>query len=238
MAKLQKFTFDLDFGASRTEAQEPADIYSQDPAAMIMEAEEELPPPPPPPMFSEDDLALAREQAFEAGRAAGLQEAEMATERLLASALQEIPASLREAAAADMAANETRVRDCTVVAMTAIKKLQPAMAKLHALDEIEVVIQECLAQLDRDVRVTIRVNPALAEGVREYAERAAQATAFEGKLVYTADPRVPAGDCRVEWGDGGAERDEARIWAEIDTIVLKALGVPNPQPPQETEIPA
>jgi flagellar assembly protein FliH len=237
MAKLQKFTFDLDFGASRAEAAEvPADIYAQDPMAMPEPVEEAAPPPP---TFSEDDLALAREQAYEAGRAAGLQEGEMATERMLALALQAIPASLHETAAADLAANESRVRDCTAVAMTAIKKLQPAMARLHALDEIEGVIQECLAQLDRDVRVTIRVNPALIEGVRAHAERAAEATAFEGKLVYSADPRVIVGDCRVEWGDGGAERDEARIWAEIDNIVLKALGVEKPpQQPQETAVPA
>jgi flagellar assembly protein FliH len=73
--------------------------------------------------------------------------------------------------------------------------------------------------------VTVRANPEMLESVRERAELVSQAVAFDGKLVYAADPRVAFGDCRVEWGDGGAERDLARSWEEIEAVLARALGM-------------
>jgi flagellar assembly protein FliH len=219
MPKLQKFAFDLDFGAPSKPEIPELELDSD----LLVEVEPEEPPPPPP-MFSEEDIGLAREQAFAAGHAAGIHEAESATERLLANSLESIGQRLSELIAAHQAASDLRVREAIEVAMAVIRKLQPEMARLHALDEIEGVVHECLSQLDREVRVTLRINPAHVDDVRERAEQAARATAFEGKLVFSADPRVVIGDCRVEWGDGGVERDQAGIWAEIDAVVARALG--------------
>ena len=238
MATLQKYTFDLDFDKVPPLSAEGEDgdivIYGSEPeiaAEMIMEEE----PLPPPPMFSEEDLALAREQAYESGRATGMQEAEAATERMLAATLNTINAHLQGLGAIQEAANDAMLRDATAVALAVVRKILPETARLHGLEEIEGVIRECLSHLDRDVRVTIRINPALVDGIREHAQRAADATAFEGKLVFTADPRVNLGDCRVEWGGGGAERDQARIWAEIEAVVLRALDVPATAADQQNE---
>jgi flagellar assembly protein FliH len=40
----------------------------------------------------------------------------------------------------------------------------------------------------------------------------------------SADPHMSLGDCRLDWGDGGVERDTARSWTEIDRAVESALG--------------
>jgi flagellar assembly protein FliH len=73
------------------------------------------------------------------------------------------------------------------------------------------------------MRITVRVHPTLVEAVRQQCGRAAEAASFEGKLIVTADAKIAPGDCRVEWGDGGAERDQTRLWAEIDAVVERAL---------------
>ena len=52
---------------------------------------------------------------------------------------------------------------------------------------------------------------------------AAQA-GFEGKIVLLAQSDLQAGDVRVEWADGGAERDIGLLWREIDAIVERAVG--------------
>ena len=66
----------------------------------------------------------------------------------------------------------------------------------------------------------VRVNDAL------YADRAAsssttiaRARGFEGRLVVLAEPDIAAGDCRIEWADGGIERDSAAIDAAIGEAV-------------------
>ncbi|HXP96377.1 MAG TPA: FliH/SctL family protein [Telmatospirillum sp.] len=221
MAKLQKYLFDLDFDAPPPrpvmEVMEGAEFDI--PAD---EMEEELPPPPP--TFSEEELAFARQQAMEAGRQAGIQEAVASTERLLALSAEAIAANLQNIAIAQQQANDDRMRDAVSVALTVVRKLQPEMSRDHALEEIAGVVRECLAHIEKDVRVTIRVNPAHIDSIRHFANQAAEATGFEGKLVYTADPRIVTGDCRVEWGDGGAERDQARLWTEIDAVIARAMG--------------
>lgn len=219
MAKLQKFLFDLDFDAPFPRP--AAEISEDELDGLPGELEEEIPPPPP--TFSEEELVLARDQAMEAGRQAGIQEAEATTERLVALAVQAISDHLQSLATVQQAANEDRMREAVAVALAVVRKLQPEMSRDHALDEIAGVIQECLTHIEKDVRVTIRVNPTHMDSIRHFANQAAEATGFEGKLVYTSDPRVAPGDCRVEWGDGGAERDQARMWSEIDAITARAL---------------
>ncbi|MTJ81981.1 MAG: flagellar assembly protein FliH [Telmatospirillum sp.] len=236
MAKLQKFLFDLDFDAP------PPEVMPEDEDGIEEFPEEEVEEPPPPPMFSEEELALTRDQAFAAGHQAGVEAAEAATERLLAETMMRISAQLDDIAAVQADANESRLRESVAVAVAVIRKLQPEMGREHALDEIAGVVRECLAHIEKDVRVTIRVNPAHMDSIRHYASQAAETTGFEGRLIYSADARLVPGDCRIEWGDGGAERDVVRLWAEIDATIARALGreameavepPPAGEPPQE-----
>jgi flagellar assembly protein FliH len=48
---------------------------------------------------------------------------------------------------------------------------------------------------------------------------------FEGRLVVLAEPDIGFGDCRVEWADGGLNRDRARIEAAIAEAVTNYLAV-------------
>jgi flagellar assembly protein FliH len=47
---------------------------------------------------------------------------------------------------------------------------------------------------------------------------------FAGKVVLLAETSVAPGDCRIEWADGGVERDSARLWRDIDLAVARLLG--------------
>jgi len=226
MAKLQKYLFDMDFGAPPRPVADPyaeQSLLQDEEGEGYYEPQEEEPPPPP--TFSEEELQLARDQAFEAGRAAGIQEAEAMTERLLSMAEQSIADGLFKVQTLQAEANDQLMRDAVMIAVAVLRKLQPEMIRHHGLDEVEALLHECLSHLDGEVKVTVRANPEMIESVRERCEQVAQAVAFDGKLVYAADPRVAAGDCRVEWGDGGAERDLARTWTEVEAVLARALGM-------------
>lgn len=222
MAKVQKYLFDLDFDAPPPRQDEEIELDTD----IEMMVEPPVEEPPPPPTFSEEELALARDQAYELGRQAGIAEAEAARERLLAMAMSSLVQQLRDLAATQEAANDSLMRDAVSVAMAVVRKVLPEVSRHHALDEIAAVVQECLGHIEKDVRVTIRVNPDHVDHIRQHANDIAEATGFEGKLVYAGDPRIAVGDCRVEWGDGGAERDQTRLWADIDAVISRALGEP------------
>ena len=47
------------------------------------------------------------------------------------------------------------------------------------------------------------------------------AAGYTGRIILFADPALKAGDARVEWADGGAERDSAAIWRDIDSAIQR-----------------
>ena len=218
MVKLQKFLFDTDFDAPRINAAEMSYVEDEIDVAEIPPVE------PPPPTFSEEELALAREQAFVAGRQAGLQEAERAAQQMIGMALAGCAHHLQALAAAQAAANEALTRDAVAIALAVIRKLHPEFCRLYGVAEIAAAVEGSLAHLDRAARITMKVHPDLVESVRERCDALAAQISFEGKLIVTGDPQLPPGDCRLEWGDGGAERDGNRTWTEIDKAVETALG--------------
>ena len=228
MAKLRKFTFDFDFDA-------PAK-----PAAPPPSPEPPPPPPepiyvePPEPMFSESDVELVREQAYQMGRSEGFRDAEQQLTqqhaRLIAASLSGIEQRLRDLVTQQTASRDAHLRESLSLAVAIVRKMFPELARRHGVDEIETVLHECLMQIDHDPRVTIRLNPQQIDEIRERSQHIVDATGFEGRLVFTADPRLAVGDCRIEWGDGGAERDQAELWADIAAI-LERGGVLPPETP-------
>ena len=211
MGNFEKFLFDTSFDAERTAKAEAA-------AAAQAAAEE-----PPAPTFSEAELAAARQAAFTDGKAAGIAEAESCHVARLAAALEALPPQLAQIAEDVAAAAEERRRDSLEAALVVVRKLFPQLAREHGLEEAHAVIQQCLERLRDEPRVVIRCADADLDALRARAEDGAARSGFEGKLVFLADERLASGDLRVEWADGGAERQQAALWQEIDAVIARAL---------------
>ena len=216
---LKKFLLDLDFDALPEEPP-PAPAGEEVAEGEEGAVDQELPPPP---TFSEYELEEAKRVAWDEGHAAGVAEAAEVTERRHAEALAALAAGFAGVLAAQKDGMDSLRRDAVQLALAVIKKLHPEMARKHGLDEIAGVIHECLMQLDDAARLTVRVPPDLLDGIRAEANRIAEEAEFEGKMQFVADAKLASGDCRVEWGNGGADRDQALLWTEIDAIVARAL---------------
>jgi len=216
--KMQKYLFDTDFGAPRIAVVDMG--YADEEPEEMVEAE----PEPPPPTFTEEELGLARDQAFAAGRQAGLQEAAQALQQMVGMAMATCAHHLQGLGAAQNAANEALSRDAIAIALAVVKKLHPAFCRSHGVEEIEAAVADALGNLDRVARITVKVHPDLVELVREKSEALVAEAGFEGKLVVVGDAAMPPGDCRLDWGDGGAERDAASCWTDIEKAVEAALG--------------
>ena len=61
----------------------------------------------------------------------------------------------------------------------------------------------------------MRVNDALYAVAKEKLDDIVRARSFEGRLVVLAEPDIALGDCRIEWADGGINRDSAAADAAI-----------------------
>jgi flagellar assembly protein FliH len=209
MANCQKFLFDTSFdGHTAARPKKPV------PEAVVPEE----------PKFSKEDLEAARAEGVASGHAQGYAEAQSTAEQASLQALTAIERALSTLAECQAEAAAASARDSLTAAMTVVRKLFPAFAKAHALDEIENVVGECLERLRDEPRVVVRVADDLLDSLRERLSPIARAAGFHGKIVLLSDETLQDSAVRVEWADGGAERDPAQTWREIDEMLARSLG--------------
>ncbi|MGE5515384.1 MAG: flagellar assembly protein FliH [Bacteroidota bacterium] len=222
MASYRKYMFDLDFDPPHQRAQTVEAEQQQIEAA----AAEPEPEPEPPPMFTEEELAFARDAAYEEGRLAALAEHESQTERLTANALMALSDQMAGLFHQQEEANDANARAAVRVAQAVLKKVVPAACEANAFEEVTRVVEEVVVHILDEPRIIVKVSEPLVEAVRERLEAVCQSHGFEGRVVVQADNRLIAGDCRVEWTDGGAERDQVRLMEEVDATIERALAPP------------
>jgi flagellar assembly protein FliH len=219
MGNFEKFLFDTSFDSARERE-----------AKARAAAEAEAAAEPPPPTFSEEELEAARQAAFAEGKAAGLAEAEDSHSKRLAENLAALPPHLEALARQLEAQEDERRRSALDAAVTVVRKLFPRLAREGGMEEIQAVVEACLERLRDEPRLVIRSADQDLDILRERIEQGAQRAGFEGKIVFLADETIASGDVRVEWADGGAERDQSALWKEIDAIIARALGPAEQQP--------
>jgi flagellar assembly protein FliH len=215
-----KFMFDTDFAKPRTAAQ--AEAQAAEMAAEQAAAVE--------PVYVEPMITLAEHQvklaeteatAYRNGMAAAEVQARTEAERRSAQAIERIGQAI-EGVARGLAGVEGRLESEAVeVAMAVARKLCPALIAKEPFAEISALAAECFRQIMATPHIVVRVNDDLYAGhpVKDQLETIARNRGFEGRLIVLAEPEIAAGDCRIEWADGGITRDRAATEAVIGDVV-------------------
>jgi flagellar assembly protein FliH len=169
-------------------------------------------------------LAEAETAAFRNGYAQAQTDDKGEADRRIAAALERIAGSLVEANAA-LQAIETRLEcEAVDVAVAVARKLAPALIAHEPFAEIAALASDCFRQLVSSPHIAVRVNDALYAAAREKLEGIVRAGGFEGRLVVLAEADIGLGDCRIEWADGGINRDSAAADAAIGEAVAGYVG--------------
>ena len=197
MANTAKYLFDEDFSTG------------EKPTITVVEAERRR--------------ADAESQAYRKGFAAGEAKAQGEAAQRAANALALMADGLDKLNRA-LAGIEARLESEAVeVAVSVAGKLSPALIAREPFAEISALATECFQHLVKTPHVVVRVGPAIYEIAKEKLEAIAQARRFEGRLVVMAEDGLAAGDCRIEWADGGVARDEAATLTVIDDAVARYI---------------
>jgi flagellar assembly protein FliH len=202
LARAQKFLFDTSFDP---------------PEAPKIE------PPPAEPTFSEAELDAARAEGMAAGQAAAHAEYAKTDAHRLADALNAIAASLttiQPIIAEGLAAN---ARVSIEIAAALARKIAGAAAAQEIAAPVSVLIGECLPRLLDEPRIVVRLAESAVDDLRGHVTQAAERAGYHGQVVLIGDPQLTPLACRIEWADGGAECDPARIAAEADAAVARFL---------------
>ena len=197
MAQAKKFLFDTPFSARAEREQKPK----------------------PKPQFTEDDLSAARGEGQQAGFQMGRESAMREIERRVADALDAVAAGLAVVDQAQARAAAELRAEAARLALTIAGKLAPELVTREPLAEIEAVIVECLGQLPTEPRVVVRVAEGLLEALTGRIDDLVRRAGFSGAVVLLGEPAMALGDARVEWADGGAERDLGRTQRAVEEAV-------------------
>jgi flagellar assembly protein FliH len=168
-------------------------------------------------------IAEAEARGYARGIAAG-ESAVKDTERRTEATLTRIAAALDETSRGLKAVEDRLEGEAVAVAVAAARKLAPALIAREPFAEIQALMAECFGQLVSAPHVVIRVNDALYEQACTRLREIADASGFAGRLVILAESEIDAGDCRLEWADGGVTRNRSKIEAAIDEAVKRYIG--------------
>jgi flagellar assembly protein FliH len=163
--------------------------------------------------------ADAESQAYRTGFAAAQAQAHADAEQRIAMALGRLADGL-ERVDRGLATIEARLEaEAVEVAIAVAAKLAPALIANEPFAEIAALATECFRHLVTTPHMVVRIGEDIYEAGKAKLDEIAQARGFEGRLVVMAEPALAAGDCRIEWADGGVNRDRTAIKNAIGDVV-------------------
>ncbi len=186
-----KFKFDTVFGSNGAPAQKTAHARSS---------------------YSSEEVETIRKETFAQGK--GDTEAKAAASR--AAAMGAIAqAMMRMLGEVDKTALSIR-EESAELALTVARRIAGAALDAFPLKEVEGLVADCLNKLHREPRIVVRVAEASAEQLRADIDAMCEEHAFTGRVVVLGEKTLQGADCRIEWADGGIERDLTETYAAID----------------------
>ena len=205
MAGKAKFLFDLPFDGAQPERQ--ANYKPRQPA----------------PKFSLEELEAAKAQARAEGEAAGREEAYGERERAVDEALAGISHRLQQIAENDAAIKAEARAAAVNVAAAIARKLAAQLAAREPLREIEQLVLRCMDDMRDEPRLIVRAAEPVIRLLDQRLDQLMAQSGFGGKVMLAPDDKLAATDCRVDWADGSAERNQADLEKEVDLAVSRYI---------------
>jgi flagellar assembly protein FliH len=164
-----------------------------------------------------DAEAVAYRNGFAAAQAQAHAEA---TQRIAASMAQ--IAETMERLSRGLQGVEARLEiEAVEVAVAVARKLAPELIAAQPFKEIEALATECFRQLVSAPHIAVRLPEDIYSTAKDKLEDLARSRGFAGRLTVLADADLKPGDCRIEWADGGINRDVAAAEAAIGEVVTR-----------------
>lgn len=113
--------------------------------------------------------------------------------------------------------------DATQLALTVADRICQTLIAKEPQAEIIALIDRCLESLPTEPHIVVRVSEDVSSDIRSAISEIAAEKGFGGKILVMAEPELAATNCRVEWADGGVERDVEVLGQKIEAIVNQHL---------------
>lgn len=191
------------------------------------EAEEELEDiPPPPPTFSEEEMSVAKDMAYEQGRQQGQKDQLESREQYVATSLDQIAQNFSQLFAAETMREIVFEKEALRLSVAALDLLFPLLNEKLGREEVHNIIEKTLIAHRKTKEILIQVPSGMKGEIETLINRLhdEDQAHVAWRVVEVAD--MPSGNCILEWSDGGAVRDSVRSAAEIRRQITALFGAP------------
>jgi flagellar assembly protein FliH len=152
-------------------------------------------------------------------RSEGENNSQARTNQSLERAIAALTIAVRAALDTSHAEIETLRDEAAKVALAMARKIAPAALAALPAGDVEIALRQAMHQAIGEPRITLRAAPAVTDILQPRLEDIAHEEGYEGRVLIAADPAMKAGDCRIEWRGGGAERCEQTIEDAINALI-------------------
>jgi flagellar assembly protein FliH len=168
--------------------------------------------------------ADAESQAYRKGFTAGQEQAQAEINQHIANAMGVIASGLDRLHRALDSIEARLETEAVDVAVAVASKLAPELVAREPFAEISALATDCFRQIVNTPHIVVRVSTDVHEAAKEKLEQIARAHGFDGRLMVVPDAAISVGDCRIEWAEGGINRNREETLATINDAVSRYIG--------------
>lgn len=169
--------------------------------------------------FTQEDVDDAVAKAKEAAYAQGLLAAQDSEATRQTALLEEIKNQLSLTFATIQQNTETMEFNALKFLAAALHKLLPTLEQVDNIPEVKKFLDDNFAQLSSQKSLSFFFHPDTAKQAAPFIEKLAAHNDFEGKIAIHKDDNLGLSDCRIEWKDGYAERNTAKLLEKLQELL-------------------
>ena len=169
---------------------------------------------PPPPVFTQEELAAAKQDAYAKGKKEGLAEALNSFEQQVTETLAVIRDNFSILFDAEDRRSRVFEKESVQLAYTIFTKAFPALNEKHGMGEVRSAIADILETVREQPEIIIDVPPAYADVIQRHIDGLLKQ---EGgpHCTIRANENLGAGQCKLAWPNGSATRNPGQLTEQI-----------------------
>ncbi len=176
----------------------------------------------PKPTFTQEQLDLEKQASFEQGMQAGQKSMMEDQQQYMNALLTKIDQNLTHVVSQGLTQWQDLLSQIQAIALVIMRKVMPNYVEQHGLGEVESIVGKVIAEVSREPRLVFRINEQMFDTISAKINAIAAQQAYAGKIVILGDPLIDVSDCRIEWADGGIERNVQLLWQSIERVMSEA----------------
>lgn len=169
--------------------------------------------------YTEEEVTQKTAEAEARGYQRGQEEAQSAQEQKEALLVKEIASKLSELYEERRELEEKIKEDFCRMSEVLLKKFIPLIQKSMAEQLINKFISDNFHKFVKEPKLSFYFNPEMITKVQEIIGKMAHKTDFEGKITLHKDETLAPEDCRIEWENGGVERNSQKMREQAEAIM-------------------